>query len=101
MGNDSGDFSALNMQGDMSQRTTAKAKQCQCWAFIQNEEISASDAMYGILTLLFIGMCVDILRELLVIVIILSFILDKLPPIKGMYCTVFLRLLQSYFTVLS
>ena len=85
----SGDFSALNMQGDMSQRNTTKSRQSHFQNETDGENSSETHTMYGVIALFVFGMFVDGLRELLFIGFILSVLLYTITPTKGIYRTFF------------
>ena len=83
MFNGSGDFSALNMQGDMSHRNSTKSGQDH-----PNKETGEGtndhiSIVYAILALFILGIVVDAIRELMIIVIILSFMVDRLVSCTG------------------
>ena len=77
MFNGSGDFSALNMQGDISQRKTKNGQ-----LYPENETEGENNAyaaiVYAVLALFGIGLLLDAFRELLLVIMLLSFIVDRL-----------------------
>ena len=71
------DFSALNMQGDMSQRKTSSGQdhvRCET----KGENNTHDGIIYAVLALLGIGILLDAFRELMLIIMLLSFIVDRL-----------------------
>ena len=83
MFNGSGDFSALNMQGDMSHRNSTKSGRVY-----PNTDAGAGTTnhitmVYAILALFILGIVIDAIRELMIIVIIFSFMVDRLVAYTG------------------
>ena len=70
------DFSALNMQGDMSQRKTSSGQdhvRCET----EGESNTQEGIIFAVLALLGIGLFLDAFRELVLIIMLLSFNMDR------------------------
>ena len=63
MFNGSGDFSALNMQGDMSKRNTAKSGSPNTERISCVDNDSLIGVVYTILALFIMGILVDVVKE--------------------------------------
>ena len=76
------DFSALNMQGDMSQRKTNHGKSLSR----RNAEVDNnyhSHILYAVHVLFIIAMVSNAVGEMMVVVMLLSFILERLITNEG------------------
>ena len=85
MFNGSGDFSALNMQGDMSQRNTTKCGSSKSDGISDADNNSVIYIVYTIIALFIIGLLVDLVRELMLIVLVFSWIVDTLISFEGTF----------------
>ena len=91
MTNGSDDFSALNMQGDMSKRKTSSSKNNP--SRDDAVETNNTNILYAILALFIFEIAVDSVREIMLIAILFSFIIYGI--LTGKAVTVFSHFLSN------